>query len=347
VRQQDAIEPKSAQARHSMVLCDFGARAFPLSNSHFSDWTISFAGSAHRQLVSETRNKLLIGLDAAEGRSDISNDDKHDPADDTELLALVARSQLLRDPHYIGFLLARAREYEVHRRLSAGDPGGMAALAFAPLLDSAQAAIGDAAMGLLIAQHRTEANIAAMTLDHADLPADVAHKLVWRVAAALAILMPAAEQALRLLAEQFLLQHDESLTRPAQAQLLAQQILQARMAGQGDDGTHGYGYGYAVTCAMIALQSGLCYDDIVHMAAEFSDGRLVRVLKAMACDVQNAASIVETMTGASEQFSLIAYDSLDSVRCRNLVQTWADSGPMEPIKAQMQSAEPWAGNWPS
>lgn len=345
MRQQDAIEPKSAQARHRTVLCDFGARAFPLSNSHFSDWTISFAGSAHRQLVRETRNKLLIGLDAAEGRSDISSDDSHDRGDDAELLGLVARSQLLRDPHYLGFLLARAREYEAHRRLTASDPGGMAALGFALLLDSPDVAIGDAAMGLLIAQHRTEMNIAAMTLDHADLPADVAYKLVWRVATALAMLMPAAERDLRAQAEQFLLQHDESRTRPAQSQLLAQQLLQARMAGQG--AIDRFGHGYAVTCAMIALQSGLDYDSIVHMAAEFSDGRLVRVLKAIACDVQHAATIVETLTGASEQFSLIAYDALDSIRCRLWVQSWADTGPMDSLKAQMQSAEPWPGDWPA
>ncbi len=142
---------------------------------------------------------------------------------------LLADSSALRDLDLLALLLRRAEE---HRLFLAS--GGAATLLL-DLVGDADEAVAGAAMAVLVAQSRRFDRFQEPALARTELPADLQHRLVWTVAAALRLYMTgrhaiapaAADAALSDAALRLLGTYDEGDTLEARALRLVGAIEQA------------------------------------------------------------------------------------------------------------------------
>ena len=131
---------------------------------------------------------------------------------------------LLRDPDFMRELIARTRQDLLVDLLPAVPPDevGSASL-LARLSGSADATVANAALSLMAAESRRRGLIDSNRLDRTELPAELHHRLVWWVAAALREQLgtPAADRAIAEAALRMLAGHDESDRVESAAERLA------------------------------------------------------------------------------------------------------------------------------
>ncbi len=131
---------------------------------------------------------------------------------------------LLRDPDLMRDLIARTRQDLLVDLLPAVPPDeiGSASL-LARLSSSADANVADAALTLMTAESRRRGLIDSNRLDRTELPAELHHRLVWWVAAAIReqLETPAADRSVAEAALRALAEHDESDRVESAAERLA------------------------------------------------------------------------------------------------------------------------------
>ncbi len=316
------------------VNSDLGARLFPRTDHRFSDRTVAFAKSAHRALIGAVEGDLLRRAVDDFGASESAVPGLA-AAGDPQCLPLVDGSDLSRHGDYLQFLHVRALEHAVDERQRARcAEEGRDYIGFEYLLDDDDAAIADAAMGMLVALHDWRLRTDMMQLAANDVPADLLYLIVWRVAAALTMLSPGQEKAWSAATEQLLAEHDESVSLVSRAM----QLAQARLATGATSGSPDE-IGAPLFIAQIALRSGLDYDQVVLATADGPTGRLPVILRALGCNAQSAATAIEQLVGHSEYLSLSAYDAIDEQTARELVAGWSSQSPLKLAKQAMRGIE--------
>ena len=198
----------------------------------------------------------------------------------------------------IRVVLRRAEEFVLSRRL-APDVGGAG-----PLADDADPEIAAAAVALAVADARRVDRFGAPALHPDDLSADVAHWLVWQVAAALrhylcahhgmspvdadAILTPAVAAVLA--------RHDEGQgLRPGHARFAALLGAKDRLGGDVLRALIERGQVGAFTAALAAA-AGVPDEECWNVVVDPADGRLAVMLRAAGLDRDAAAGILLALT---------------------------------------------------
>lgn len=212
-------------------------------------------------------------------------------------LPLLLDAGTLAHPPLVAILLRRAEEFVLSDRLSPGEQKN-------PLTQDSDQAVAAAATALLVANARRVDRFGAPALLLDDLPAELAHWLVWHVAAALrhylrahhavddshadAVLVPAARNVLAA--------HDEGRGLHATAFRLAARLA----ANDRIDGpllnTLLTGGNVPAFVAALASLTALPHEDVWHIVADPSDGRLAVLLRAAGTDRDAAAAILLLLT---------------------------------------------------
>lgn len=151
-------------------------------------------------------------------------------------MPILERAQALRDAELGTVLMRRVEEHRYWKEHAASGGGDL----LAELARDADETIASEAMVLLIARSRRFDNFQEPLMGDADLPAELQHKLVWLIAAALRhylvqqhkMASGAADSAISEAAVDLLASCDESRSLEASAMRLARRLFQAgRLAG--------------------------------------------------------------------------------------------------------------------
>jgi uncharacterized protein (DUF2336 family) len=236
---------------------------------------------------------------------------------------ILARAQVLRDPGLVALLLMRAEEHRIVsglRRMSAVDPDG--APRHATSIDSADPAGAELEMAVLIAESRRFDRAQDPTISGRDLPADIQHRLVWLVAAALREYMigvhemdgAVVDAAMTRAVAHSLATHDEGGGLDASAMRLARHregmgtntdaaLYDALRAGR-----------LALFVAMLAVRAGIDQHDAFAMVSHPGAERLAVLLRAIDVERDVAALIL---------FDLAAVNGLQESRLADQVDDFA------------------------
>lgn len=213
-------------------------------------------------------------------------------------MPLLHDARILAHAPLIRIVLRRAEEFVLSRRIAphANGAGGFT--------DDPDPDVAAAALALAVADARRIDRFGAPALLPDDLPADVAHWLVWQVAAALrhylcahhGITSVEADAALTQGAAHVLARHDEGAgLRRACARLASLLAAKDRADGALLCATLESGQVGAFT-ASLALAAALPDEEAWNLVADPGDGRLAIVLRAACIDRDAAAGILLALT---------------------------------------------------
>ena len=236
--------------------------------------------------------------------------------------ALLASSPALQEPDLLAMLLRRAEE---HRLFVSG--GGAATLLL-DLVGDDDAEIAGAAMAVLVAQSRRFDRFQEPALARTELPADLQHKLVWTVAAALRLYMTrhhqvapaAADAALTEAAGALLAAYDEGDTLEARALRLVRGIDAAgRLDGEFLtrallDGS------FSLFIAALSIPTGLQPAAIAELLLAEGDGAVL-LLRACGLAREQAAAILLRL-GAAAEAHLDRFDVTTAAEAREALLLW-------------------------
>ncbi|PTD17126.1 DUF2336 domain-containing protein [Sphingomonas fennica] len=252
---------------------------------------------------------------------------------------MMEQAGLLRDAELVGMVLRRAEEHRlsVALRLAAAR---MAAIAPEPplidlLVEDAEPAIAEAAMAMVVAESRRIDRFQDPVLARTDLPADIQHRLIWRVAACLRRYMidigrldaATADREVGLAAQHLLSGYDESATLEGRAMALA---LLLRAGGRLTDAVIARALGegrVALTVAGLALRAGIEFGAAWDMLFDADGSRLAVLLSAIGMEAEAAADIlfrcvpsdVDPDTAAAR---IEAFMMLDRNRADEVLRPW-------------------------
>ncbi|ODU20739.1 MAG: hypothetical protein ABS87_09460 [Sphingomonas sp. SCN 67-18] len=285
-----------APERLSAVLTDlFLPDAHRPTDRQRSVMTLLLAGLA-RQVERALRDALAPMFDAEAAPELVAALDSAR----TEIAApILARARILRDRELVALLLARAEEYRIVSGLRRIAEAGLDRIDDAAAADAADAE--EAA--LLNAESRRFDRFHEPVIDSRDLPAEVLHRLVWRVAAALRDYMvrvqridPAmADGAAMAAANRLLSAHDEGEAIEAAAMRFARHL---NGAGRADDAAlvRALHLGrFALFVALMAVRAGIDHGAAFAMATDPGIGRLALLLRAIGVADDAATGILFEM----------------------------------------------------
>lgn len=209
---------------------------------------------------------------------------------------ILERARTLRDGDLVALLLARSEEHRIVdalKRIAEADPDPPAALS--------SEAIGDAALdqALLRAENRRIDRFGEPTLGQGDLSAELLHRLVWRIAAALRHYLlevgriddVLVDDALIASVTGILTRHDEGETVEARAMQLARAIpLDDERLRAALDASR-----FSLFVAMLAVRAGVDHGAAFAMATDPAIGRLTVLLRATGVERDTAAAILFEM----------------------------------------------------
>lgn len=251
---------------------------------------------------------------------------------------ILERARLLQNRDLMAVLLRRADEHRLATGLArANERGGGAASALIDrLLENPDPEIQAAAMALLIAESRRIDHFGDAILARTDLPAELQHRLVWWVAAALRDYMverhgidPAvADHALVAAATAMLAGYDEGDTLEAHASRLAH-LLHRRDALEDALLAEAVAEGrLALFVAALGLRAGIEGRAAWEMVVDTGGARLVVLLRAVDC-ARDIAGGIMLMLGLSEGRTedqladhLDAFDMLELERAQEALRPW-------------------------
>jgi uncharacterized protein (DUF2336 family) len=267
---------------------------------------------------------------------------------------ILERARLLHDQELIAALLRRADEHRISAGLRRTGElrGGHGSALVDRLLDHPDPAISAAAMALLIADSRRYDRFGDAILARTDLPAELQHRLVWWIAAALrdymierhAVDATAADRALVGTATAMLAGYDEGDTLEGRAFYLAHLLLRddavddALLAEAVNEGR------LALFVAALALRAGIEGQAAWEMAADVTGSRLAVLLRAIDCRRDIAGGIMLRLAMAEgrdeEQLSLHleAFDLLEPERARDALRPWRLDGDYRRAIAALAAA---------
>lgn len=224
---------------------------------------------------------------------------------DAVAVPLLRETRLLADPPLIAAVMRRAEASVLADRVApARDGSGL------PLDDPDHGVAADAA-ALLVAEARRLDRFGAPVLPFDDVAAEVAHRLVWRIAAVLRHYLreseeiegAAVDKALAEAAVAVLGVHDEGQALDAIAMRLASRLrANDRLDGRLLAGWLEAGQ-VAAFNAGLAFIAGLPNEEVWHIVADPADGRLALALRAAGVGREPAAAILLMLLPANADAS--------------------------------------------
>lgn len=235
--------------------------------------------------------------------------------------ASLQESGLLRDPGLMGELIARVRLDLLASAMpvqAQDDPKRPSLLN--RLAEQPDRLLAQAAGAVLVAESRRRSLSDAGPLAGTDLPAELHHKLVWHVAAALRLaaagprVEPALDRALADAAQRSLAAHDEGDRLEAAALRLAvaidarpDELAQLLTEALGDRRV-------ALFTALLAHALRMDHEAARAMVVDARDGRLWVALRALGLDREAVARLGVALSEADPRLDMEAFaDSLDSI----------------------------------
>lgn len=241
----------------------------------------------------------------------------------------------LRDPVLVALLLRRVEEHRL-RRNGHSTPAAPEGL-FGELVHDADETIGEAAMAVLIAQSRRVDRFHEPLLPSHELPAEVQHRLVWSIAAALrtylierhAVLPDEADDALATAANQCLSAHDEGESLEARCLKLVS-VLDERGRLDGPFLVRALPEGgLTLLLAALALRCALLPDAVWELAFEPLGRGLPLLLRAAGLERAEVGEILVAIhgnAGADDDAQLVRqldlFDSTSHDEARRTLRLW-------------------------
>ena len=249
-------------------------------------------------------------------------------------LPILERAQVLRDQELSTVLVRRVEE---QRFWKANAPAGGDDFLFELVRDADEGVAADA-MELVIARSRRFDRFQEPTIGQVELPAELQHKLVWMVAAALrqyivqqhsvaSVDEPVEQEASAIIAD-----YDEGESFEARAVRLAQRL---HRLGRLDGPTLSRIVGEGVLPFFIAALSVRCAIDYAAVWEILSDPRgrgPALLLRASGIERPEAAAILLALNARGQLFSgpegdatavqLELFDSLDQAAAREVLRLW-------------------------
>lgn len=255
---------------------------------------------------------------------------------------ILDRARLLHDDELVAVLLRRADEHRLASALRGNGEsrGGESAGLIDRLLSHPGEGVAAAAMALLIAESRRFDRFGDPVLARTDLAAELQHRLVWWIAAALrdymierhAVAPTHADRPIVAAATAMLAGYDEGETLEGRAFTLASRL---QRAGALDDAllSHAVGEGrLALFAAALSLRAGIEGPAAWDSIADQTGSRLAVLLRAIDCPRDIAAEILLGLAvahGRSDEeltAHLDAFDLLDRDRARDALRPWRLDG---------------------
>jgi len=237
---------------------------------------------------------------------------------------ILERSTALADTALIGVLLRRAEEHRLHK--SAAAEGAL----LVELAGDLDEGIAGEAMAMLIAQGGRLDRFQEPVLARVELGAELQHRIVWAVAAALRLYLtgeqrvdPAeADRAIAESAESLLAGYDEGRTIDATASRLARRLdrsarlddsLVVRALAEG---------GLPLFLAALAVRAGLAQEAAWELLSEPSGRGAALLLRASGIARDEAGAILLQLGGDSVEAQLDLYDTLGSAEAAASLGLW-------------------------
>lgn len=241
----------------------------------------------------------------------------------------------LHDPALVALLLQRAEEHRLNRSAQASPtaPEGL----FGELVQDSDEAIAEAAMAVLIAQSRRFDRFQEPLLPSHELPAEVEHRLVWSIAAALrtwlverhGVSPDEADDALAAAANHCLTAHDEGESLGARCLRLASLLDgQGRLDGRFLVRALPEG-GLSLLLAALSLRCALMPEAVWELASEPLGRGLPLLLRAAGLERAEVGQILVAMyssAGADEDAQLVRqldlFDITSADEARRTLRLW-------------------------
>jgi uncharacterized protein (DUF2336 family) len=242
---------------------------------------------------------------------------------------LLSGSKALHDPELVSILLRRVEEHRIYRRSSRADD------ALQALIADRDPVIAAEAMAVLTGRSRRLDRFHDPVLARTELPADVQHRLVWTVAAALRRYMldqhsiePAiADAALASAAVGLLGAYDEGDSLDARSVRLAQRLGEAdRLDGPAflsflTGGT------LPLFLAGLSVRTGLSYASVWDLLSDPAARGLVYLLRAAGIPRQEAAAILIALGSITDEAGLATavdlFDVTSEASARRALSLWS------------------------
>lgn len=300
---EDLLAVGALHAHDTHALCnDVAAVIFPTAITAPTEATISAVTSKMVQLVTDIERRLQ-----GQGQA-------------TQQLAatwpLLAQSGFLREADLVDFILARVAEDRLEARLETAN-----ATLTSQLLDHSDGNVADAAQILLASDslHRHSRGSAYLAL-----PAELLHKLCWRVVAALEILHGIRSPTIVLAARDIIASYDEAQTIASAAQKVAHfigQTEQDKLLEPEIAGLHLY-------VAALSGRLNLDHDHILRLIDAGSAAPFAVILRAIATPKDKAMSSIVLLRSAGLTRREVGifdngYDALDSHAAAAELAEWA------------------------
>lgn len=295
------IEVGAEYARDIHSLCvDVSAIIFPSAIIPASEATISAVSSRLRQLVSDVESQLLSAdLPASQ-----------------QMWEMLARSGFLREPDLVNFVLSRVSEDYLEAQL-----GETAMSMTRSLLDHADGDVAEAAQSLLAAKslHRYGAGRTFL-----ELPAELLHKLCWRVVAASEVISGARQASVVEAAQLTIAQYSEANRTHAAAGKIVYRMDESErhiLLEPDKAGLH-------LHVASISNSLGLDYDHVLQLIDAGSSAPYAVALKALEVPKAQAIDAIITLrrdkiTPRDAGIFDAGYDLVDPQAAKREIDIWA------------------------
>jgi hypothetical protein len=312
----------AARARHAAVAADLAVPA----GLRLTEWQRATVSSLFGALVGDVEDALrgaLLEL-LPRGTPDTLRAALGSAAVPIALPLLEAGA-LLGDPQLLALLLRRAEEHRL-----AG--GASEQLLLAALAGDEDVGVAAEAMGLLIAQNGRFDSFHEPLIGRSDLPADLRHKLVWTVAAALRRYMVArqgldpatADAAAAGAAGALLPGYDEADGIEARAMRLAAVLALQRRADGAMASRAAEEGNLPLLLALLAAMSGLGFDAAWELFSDPAGTGCALLLRAVRIERSAAAAILlRTASGdAAAAARLDRFDTASEAEADRLLAPW-------------------------
>lgn len=249
-------------------------------------------------------------------------------------LPILLASHALRDPDLVGLLLRRSEEHRLYRAMNG--PAAVPDAIIRELVQDPDALLAEAAMAVLVGRSRRLDRFQEPTIASPELPAEIEHRLVWTIAAALrsylrerhAILPSDTDSALADAAAGCLATHDESESLEARCLMLVRQLdrldrLSNVFIARSLEG------GLPLLLAAIASRCGLTIDAAWEIMSDPEDRGGALLLRAAGLAHAEAGTILFALSGVAgvndeEELAgqLDLFDALDAAEARSALDIW-------------------------
>ena len=240
---------------------------------------------------------------------------------------ILARSGVQADPPFVAALIRRTEEHRLARTRGTGEAGLLV-----ELIRDSDEQVSEQAMAILIAHSRRFDGFGEPVAARTELPAELEHRLAWRIAAALRTYMterhlvpPAlADQMLVPAAERLLSDYDEGDSLEARAMRLARRLEQLGRLGDAlieRSLTEG---SLPLFLAFISVRAGLARDAAWEIVSDPRSRGAPLLLKASGLEREQAASILLGLAAFEDEVpaQLDLFDVTSTAEAREALRLW-------------------------